>query len=802
MKKTLLTCCLAAVTLLAFGQSKELLIEQFKTQVKSAAEREGRSKAMALAIMGCDYLAPADPSLQRLLYETYYTTPNYEEGYDGETYIDISFSASSWSPNGTQLAVAMADGHVRLYDVKSGTLAEDLLINGTGVLDVAWSPDGQQLAYGASDGTVTIRNMRDGSTVREWQNNDYIRAVSWSPNGRYLAAGGDQNTVFVYNISSGEQEQAFEGHTDWIRAVSWSADGSMIAAASDDSTVTIWSLTDGSLAKSFSNHEDYCRDVAFSPVGKALVSCSDDLHVYLYDSPTESAPTKNLAGHENWVMTVAWSPNGKMVASADNGGTIIVQNIRTDEQTYYNAVAPETAWMDIDFSPSGEQFAVTSAYEVAIYNQGQDSPVHRLFIDESTVAAAEDVTAPEGNQLEAILGQLLPTASQLFPSPDGKRLAVIDGDYAVQVVNLETGTIDFVINSHTDWIRSVAWSPNGRLLATGSDDQNVGVWDAASGEMVHFLGGHTDWVRAVAFSPDSKVLASGGDDGVIRFWDPGTGDELVTSNNIGTYIMALAWSPQQSYIAAQASDEFLYVWNAKNNELLFTGTNPTTLGSLRWTDDQHLEVQETNGPLVQWTAAQGTSPINSSAGVSVTTKTGTTATAAGPYLVISSNNKTLLKGHKSNIVALEASPDNQYLISQGADGNMGIWNLKSASLLALLPISDGSVKQLVWSTEGDGFYFPGAAGKVFLPPTKLRDQLTEADFFSFLSSDDVLAYDLEDIFLSQPAVVEKLKASASAPLLTAFADFYTSRAQLQLDAAARATDEKKATEFTAAAAGR
>ena len=61
-------------------------------------------------------------------------------------------------------------------------------------------------------------------------------------------------------------------------------------------------------------------------------------------------------------------------------------------------------------------------------------------------------------------------------------------------------------------------SPNGNLIAVAS---SIGVWiyDAHSGKEIRVLQKHTDWVSSLAFSPNGKILASGSQDGTILIWD-------------------------------------------------------------------------------------------------------------------------------------------------------------------------------------------------------------------------------------------------------------------------------------------
>jgi WD40 repeat protein len=54
----------------------------------------------------------------------------------------------------------------------------------------------------------------------------------------------------------------------------------------------------------------------------------------------------------------------------------------------------------------------------------------------------------------------------------------------------------------------------------------VRVWDASTGAELNVLDGHTSWVHSVAFSRDGMRIVSGSEDKTVRVWDASTGAEL------------------------------------------------------------------------------------------------------------------------------------------------------------------------------------------------------------------------------------------------------------------------------------
>ena len=102
-------------------------------------------------------------------------------------------------------------------------------------------------------------------------------------------------------------------------------------------------------------------------------------------------------------------------------------------------------------------------------------------------------------------------------SPDGRLLAVADGERTVRLWDVKSGEHLRTLHGHTGMVRDVAFFPDGARLVTGSTDATVRIWDVDSGQELASLQGVRDAVNRVAVSPDGRCIAAV--DTAVRIWD-------------------------------------------------------------------------------------------------------------------------------------------------------------------------------------------------------------------------------------------------------------------------------------------
>jgi len=155
-------------------------------------------------------------------------------------------------------------------------------------------------------------------------------------------------------------------------------------------------------------------------------------------------------------------------------------------------------------------------------------------------------------------------------SPDGARVACIDGDRSARVWDVATAAPRSALLTHAAPITTVLFNPNGRQVLTADSQGTVQVWDAASGRRV---GGWPTGrrLRQLLFAPSGDRVLTAGEDGTMRIWESQTGRPATDAMVHPFPLRDVRFSADGARVATILDDKTVFptvsVWDATTGRL-------------------------------------------------------------------------------------------------------------------------------------------------------------------------------------------------------------------------------------------
>ncbi|KAF2157117.1 WD40 repeat-like protein [Myriangium duriaei CBS 260.36] len=106
---------------------------------------------------------------------------------------------------------------------------------------VVFSPDGTLIASAAFDNHVKLWTAKDGAFLYTLKGHvGPVYQVAFSADSRLLVSASKDTTVKVWEVRTGKLVEDLPGHKDQVFAVDWSPDGKRVGSAGRDKQVRIW----------------------------------------------------------------------------------------------------------------------------------------------------------------------------------------------------------------------------------------------------------------------------------------------------------------------------------------------------------------------------------------------------------------------------------------------------------------------------------------------------------------------------------------------------------------------------------
>ncbi|XAO21770.1 hypothetical protein I312_100526 [Cryptococcus bacillisporus CA1280] len=297
-----------------------------------------------------------------------------------------AITALRFSPDGTLLASAGADGWLHFWHSTSGQHIRGFRAHKAGINDITISPDSLYIATASDDHTSDIHLLHpppgvtfyppplepsdasdtedrpvapvppqsavssSSSTVPAIRHlvshTAPILSVAFSPKSNLLATGSFDESTIIWDVRRGKVLRQLPAHADAVWCVAWDAEGEMVLTAGADGLIRLWDASTGQCLKTLDNDTN-------SPISHAAFTPSS---VFLQAS-TLSSTLRIYNIHTGKIIKTIRAP-GTFVSERWPCPAVIYEGLpplSRDNESNGHSDPPKDEKMDVDYAQKDQE---------------------------------------------------------------------------------------------------------------------------------------------------------------------------------------------------------------------------------------------------------------------------------------------------------------------------------------------------------------------------------------------------------------------------------------------------------------
>lgn len=243
----------------------------------------------------------------------------------------------SFSPDSSQMAVAMSDGSIKFWAASTGSFLKQTR---------ASEDKFQAITFGNNETLYTVdknKNLNAWPSITSWQHNGNlgdgknseifphrVTALSYDPSGSILATGSGSPSRkgslrlwnAFYKTPIGIESKL---HSDVVTGITFSPNGDQLASSSADTILKTYNTNGLQFIRNFEGHTSYALDVDWSTDGRHIASVGVDKAVRIWDVETGSQTDKQ-GNYNGPVTSVSYTGNGDKLLTSSGDGKVNFEN--------------------------------------------------------------------------------------------------------------------------------------------------------------------------------------------------------------------------------------------------------------------------------------------------------------------------------------------------------------------------------------------------------------------------------------------------------------------------------------------